>query len=181
MAQMLADALGGASFVAETASQAAAVPPAEIQLIDGSGLDEENRISPRAACAMFVAIHRHLLPLGLNIGDVFPVMGRDLGTLEDRQMPKSAAVKTGTLWNVSALVGVLPTRDRGLVWFAILNRGSDRVDSFRTRQDTLLQTLQQQWGGNPDRLPLATTPTAKFESDRDRLGAIDRNQILWGG
>jgi serine-type D-Ala-D-Ala carboxypeptidase/endopeptidase (penicillin-binding protein 4) len=182
MAQMLADAVGGAAVVAQTAAREAGVPPEEIQLINGSGLGEENRISPRAACAMFVAIQRHLLPLGLNIGDVFPVMGRDVGTLEDRQMPQASAVKTGTLNNVSALVGVLPTRDRGLVWFAIVNGGGDYVENFRTRQDTLLQTLQQQWGGKPLFFPpLATTPTSTFETDRNRLGAIDRNQLLWGG
>ncbi len=182
MAQMLADALGGAAVVAGTAARAAAVPPEEIQLINGSGLGQENRISPRAACAMFVAIQRHLLPLGLNIGDVFPVMGRDIGTLEDRQMPQASAVKTGTLWNVSALVGVLPTRDRGLVWFAIVNGGGDYVENFRASQDTLLQTLQQQWGGKPHLWPpLATTPTSTFETDLYRLGAVHRNQILWGG
>jgi serine-type D-Ala-D-Ala carboxypeptidase/endopeptidase (penicillin-binding protein 4) len=182
MAQMLADAVGGAAVVAQTAAREAGVPLAEIQLINGSGLGEENRISPRAACAMFVAIQRHLLPLGLNVGDVFPVMGRDVGTLEDRQMPQASAVKTGTLWNVSALVGVLPTRDRGLVWFAILNGGGDYTDNFRARQDTLLQTLQQEWGGKPHRFPpLATTPTPTLAADRYRLGAIDRNQLLWGG
>lgn len=182
MAQMLADALGGAAVVAETAAREAGVPPEEIQLVNGSGLGEENRISPRAACAMFVAIQRHLLPLGLNVGDVFPVMGRDVGTLEDRQMPQASAVKTGTLWNVSALVGVLPTRDRGLVWFAILNGGGDYTDHFRAGQDTLLQTLQHQWGGKPHFFPpLATTPSSTLEADRDRLGAIDRNQLLWGG
>lgn len=182
MAQMLADALGGAAIVAQTAAGEAGVPPEEIQLINGSGLGQENRISPRAACAMFVAIQRYLLPLGLNIGDVFPVMGRDVGTLEDRQLPQASAVKTGTLWNVSALVGVLPTHDRGLVWFAILNGGGDYVENFRTSQDTLLQTLQQQWGGKPLVWPpLATTPISTFETDLNRLGATDRNQLLWGG
>lgn len=181
MAQMLADSLGGARVIAEGAARAAGVPLEEIQLVNGSGLGEENRISPRAACAMFVAIQRHLLPLGLNVGDVFPVMGRDVGTLEDRQMPQASAVKTGTLWNVSALVGVLPTRDRGLVWFAILNGGGDYVENFRASQDALLQTLQQQWGGQPNVFPpLATTPSSMFESDRHRLGQIDRSSTSLG-
>jgi len=179
MAQMFADALGGAAVVAETAAREAGFPRAEIQLINGSGLGQENQISPRAACAMFVAIQRHLLPLGMNVGDVFPVMGRDIGTLEDRTMPAASAVKTGTLWDVSALVGVLPTRDRGLVWFAIVNGGGDYVESFRARQDSLLHALQKHWGGKPRRFPpLATTPTT---TDLERFGAIERNQILWGG
>lgn len=179
MAQMFADALGGAGVVAATAAREAGFPRSEIQLINGSGLGQENQISPRAACAMFVAIQRHLLPLGMNVGDVFPVMGRDIGTLEDRTMPSATAVKTGTLWDVSALVGVLPTRDRGLVWFAIVNGGGDYVENFRARQDSLLRTLQKHWGGQPRLFPpLATTPTT---TDLDRFGAIDRNQILWGG
>ena len=40
-------------------------------------------------------------------------------------MPTATVMKTGTLNDVSALAGVMPTRDRGLVWFAIINRGTN--------------------------------------------------------
>ncbi|NJL23588.1 MAG: D-alanyl-D-alanine carboxypeptidase [Leptolyngbyaceae cyanobacterium SM1_3_5] len=109
MSEMLAVQLGGGAKVAQTVAQTAKVPPEEIQLINGSGLGTENRISPRAVTAMLLAIQTYLQPQQLNVADVFPVMGRDRGTLGRRQMPAGAAVKTGTLNEVSSLAGVIPS------------------------------------------------------------------------
>ncbi len=148
MAEMLAASVGGEQVVAQLASQSAGFPRHEIQLINGSGLGPENRISPRAICAMFMAIEAYLRPRNMTIADLFPISGRDVGTLIDRTIPTTAVVKTGTLWNVSSLAGALPTRDRGLVWFAIINRGED-LDGLRHRQDGLLQNLVQKWGVSP--------------------------------
>lgn len=172
VAEALADELGGGAVVAERAASLAGVPTEEIQLINGSGLGQENRISPRAACAVFTAIHRRLSVERLNLADVFPIFGRDGGTMAERAMPKGATVKTGTLWNVSALAGVLPTRDRGLVWFAILNGGDSYTLPFRRQQDEFLARLQQTWGVAP--LPATLTPSFPAPV----LGASDRNQIL---
>ncbi|HEY9858042.1 MAG TPA: D-alanyl-D-alanine carboxypeptidase [Candidatus Obscuribacterales bacterium] len=147
MAEMLAASVGGAPVVAAQAAKAAGVPQAEIQLINGSGLGPENQISPRAVCAMFMAIENYLKPQQMTVADLFPVSGRDGGTLEDRNIPVASVVKTGTLWDVSTLAGTLPTRDRGLIWFAILNRGED-LDGLRNRQDQLLQNLLEQWGAD---------------------------------
>ncbi|NEQ79462.1 MAG: D-alanyl-D-alanine carboxypeptidase, partial [Moorea sp. SIO2I5] len=36
-------------------------------------------------------------------------------------------------------------RDRGLVWFAIINGGNDILE-FRAKQDQLLQRLSVEWG-----------------------------------
>ena len=180
MAETIASEVGGASVVRAKAASAAGVPPEEIQLVNGSGLSPENRISPRAACAMFAAIDRHLATYDLNIGDVFPVAGLDVGTLEDRTMPRASVVKTGTLWNVSALAGVLPTRDRGLVWFAILNQGGGYIEGFREGQDALLETLQLEWGGQVP-LPAAIAPRGTSKDRAKYLGADERNQRLFGG
>lgn len=176
MAEMLAEELGGARVVAKKAAAAAYVPEDEIVLENGSGLGVENRISPRAVTAMMMAIQRHLAARDLNVADLFPVMGRDEGTLLDRRMPESATVKTGTLNDVSALAGVIPTRDRGLVWFTIINRGWD-LDEFRYQQDLFLQGLSQEW------TPTASVPDEIRSSDRDqmsanKLGAPERNTIL---
>lgn len=151
MSQLLADNLGGVSAVIQKASSAANISPAEVRLINGSGLGMENQISPHAACAMFAAIDRMMHPLNLSIADFFPASGFDReGTLEDRtQMPARSVIKTGTLNQVSALAGVLPTRDRGLVWFAILNRGTDILE-LRHQQDLLLRALQKEWGSDVD-------------------------------
>ncbi|HAX79600.1 MAG TPA: D-alanyl-D-alanine carboxypeptidase, partial [Cyanobacteria bacterium UBA11372] len=87
MAQMIADSVGGAKVVAEKAAKAAGVPQKEIQLINGSGLGEENKISPRAVIAMFLAIQQYLEPKNMTIADVFAVVGQDQGILEQRQIP----------------------------------------------------------------------------------------------
>ncbi|MDF0554715.1 D-alanyl-D-alanine carboxypeptidase [Kamptonema sp. UHCC 0994] len=177
MAEMLADAVGGAKVVQQQAAWAAGVPQSEVQLINGSGLGEENRISPRAICAMLQAIQRYLYGTNLTIADLFPVSGRDKGTLERRHIPLGTVAKTGTLDRVIALAGVIPTRDRGLVWFAIVNRGSD-WDGLRSEQDLFLQQLVRKWGIAPN-LPFAITP--HINGARPALGAANRNDILIGG
>jgi len=169
MAEMLATSLGGAQVVSQLAAQLANVPPGEIQLVNGSGLGVENRISPRAVCALLIALERSLQPYQLSVTDLFPVSGRDhRGTLEARHIPIGTAIKTGTLNTVSALAGVMPTRDRGQVWFAIMNWGND-VEGFRLQQDELLKSLSQKWGT----LPKANT---RKMSIPPLLGDPKRNQ-----
>jgi D-alanyl-D-alanine carboxypeptidase/D-alanyl-D-alanine-endopeptidase (penicillin-binding protein 4) len=175
MSEVLAESLGGATLLAERAAAIAAVPSNEIQLINGSGLGEENRVSPRATVAMLQAIQRYVEPEQLNVADLFPVAGRDGGTLLDRDIPELAAVKTGTLNQVSALAGAIPTRDRGVVWFALINRGWD-LDSFRQQQDILLQQVLDVWN------PVLTVPI-ELRSDNtpnpaELLGASDRTQLM---
>jgi serine-type D-Ala-D-Ala carboxypeptidase/endopeptidase (penicillin-binding protein 4) len=177
MSEMIAQDIGGAKEVALRAAKAANVPPDEIRLINGSGLGEENQISPRAVCAMLVKIQRYLEPLKMNVADLFPVMGRDRGTLSRRQMPMGSAVKTGTLNAVSALAGVVPTGDRDLVWFSIINLGNADLQALHDQQDILLQTLEQQWGtANP--IPPALTPSDRLNRESSRLGAASRNEII---
>ncbi len=182
MSEAIADAIGGAKVVAQRAAKATGLPQQEIQLKNGSGLGVENRISARAACAMLITLQQRLQqPIltrtgaVLTVADLFPVAGKDLdGTLIDRRIPDHAAVKTGTLNTVSALAGVIPTRDRGLVWFTIINRGND-IEGLRVEQDRLLQTLVQQWGS------VQTVPPAIAVSatdDRQFLGDASRNEIL---
>ncbi len=179
MSEMLAQNLGGARVVQSIAANAARVPPQEIQLINGSGLGVENRISPRAACAMLMAIQRELMPAQLSVADLFPVSGRDRrGTMEARRIPQATVIKTGTLRDVSALAGVLPTRDRGLVWFAIINRGTN-IEGLRVRQDQLLQRLLKQWQVTAT-VPAAIAPKSS-NSTPISLGAASRNEILYGG
>lgn len=174
MSEMLADQMGGGAQVAQMAARVAKVPPTEIQLINGSGLGNENRISPRAVTAMLLATQTYLQAHQLNVADIFPVMGRDRGTLGRRQLPTGAAVKTGTLDDVSSLAGVIPSA-RGPVWFAIINVGMADLQELHRQQDLLLLRVQEQWGagsppeiqpGNRDRLPA------------NQLGAPSRNQKL---
>jgi serine-type D-Ala-D-Ala carboxypeptidase/endopeptidase (penicillin-binding protein 4) len=145
MAQMLADLAGGAREVERYASKTAHFPQAEIQLINGSGLGEENRISPRAICQMLIAIDSLLAKHSLSATELFPTVGRDLvGTVKERKIPLGTTVKTGTLDSVSSLGGIIPTSDRGKVYFAIINYGS-QVEYFRQQQDQFLNGLVQNW------------------------------------
>jgi len=146
MADMLANTVGGARVVALKAADRAGVPRQEIQLVNGSGLGVTNQISPRAAVAMFLAIERDLQPYDMTVADLFAIVGQDEGILDTRpRIPQLAVVKSGTLNNVSALAGALPTRDRETVWFAIMNFGNDLVE-FRAEQEDLLQTFVKHWG-----------------------------------
>ena len=171
IAQILADGVGGAEQVMKIVSTTAKFPPAEIQLINGSGLGVQNRLSPRAVCQIFRTLHQTLQPFNLNLADIFPVAGAEyIGTLKQRHLPVGTTIKTGTLNEVSALGGVLPTRDRGLVWFVILNKGT-QIAQLRQQQDTLLQSLLKEWG--------QVTPTPLVVTKHDRapayFGDPDRN------
>jgi D-alanyl-D-alanine carboxypeptidase/D-alanyl-D-alanine-endopeptidase (penicillin-binding protein 4) len=174
MSEMLAQSVGGAAVVRERAAMASGVSVDEIQLINGSGLGHENQISARAAVAMFMALQQKLDGTNLNVADLFPVSGRDIGTLEFRNVPRHSAVKTGSLFDVSALAGAIPTRDRGVVWFAIINRGTG-LDDLRDQQDWLLQQLVSQWG-TPATLPPAISP--HIDGRKPFLGDMSRNEIL---
>jgi serine-type D-Ala-D-Ala carboxypeptidase/endopeptidase (penicillin-binding protein 4) len=142
MAEMLASSVGGASAVKQKVMQATGIPSAEIQLVNGSGLGVANRISPRAICAMFMAIDLALQAQRMSVADVFFVAGQDLGVAQDRSIPRNSVIKTGTLANVSSLGGAIATPKRGRVWFAIINRGDD-IEGFRNGQDALLQRLMR--------------------------------------
>lgn len=173
MAEMLTKSLGGAEVRTQLAAKSADISPDELQLINGSGLGVENMISPHAACALLIAVDRFLQPYKLSVMDVFPVAGRDKGgTMYGRNIPLGTAIKTGTLRDVSALAGVVPTRDRGWVWFSIINRGAD-VYGFRQQQDELLQRLSKQWGVLPS-VNASTNPVENL------LGDPKRNEKVFG-
>ncbi|MFZ4639885.1 MAG: D-alanyl-D-alanine carboxypeptidase [Nodosilinea sp.] len=172
MAQGVTDLAGGAPRVAATAAAAASLPDGEISLVNGSGLGLENRLSPRAVVALSLALEKQLAQDGYTIGDVLPVAGQDRGTLNHRYIPTSAAVKTGTLDQVSALAGLLPTA-RGPVWFAIINRGW-AIPYLRTQQDNLLQALQSHWGAGV--LPAPLTSKVEMQTGDFRYGDPRRNQ-----
>ena len=149
IAESLAEQIGGGAKVSAIAARLAQVPENEIILINGSGLGVDNRVSPRASCAMFMALERQLQGENSNIADLFPTAGVDRqGTIEYRDIPYGVAVKTGTLNTVSALAGAIVTEEREKVWFAIINYGSD-IEGLRSKQDVLLNNLAQHWQFRP--------------------------------
>ncbi len=169
MADMLANSVGGAKVVSYKAAAAAGVPQAEIQVINGSGLGLVNRVSPRAAIAMFLAIERYLQSSNMTVADIFTVVGQDEGILSERQLPPLSVVKSGTLNNVSALAGALPTQKQGTVWFAIMNVG-ENLQGFRTQQEALLKGFRTQWGAVQSLPPeLTPNPTRKNKTSSNEI------------
>ncbi len=169
MSEMIADSVGGAAVVSEMAAKAAKVDTQEVQLINGSGLGVENRISPRASVGMLIAMEEKLKDNPLGVADLFPMGGRDkTGTVQWRNLPDGVAVKTGTLAQVSALAGVIPTKERGPVWFAIINHGSN-IDRFRVEQDRFLQRLADHWNLTPVVSPVKATQTIKLGDPKRNL------------
>ncbi|PZD74164.1 D-alanyl-D-alanine carboxypeptidase DacB [Acaryochloris thomasi RCC1774] len=157
MAEMLAQEVGGAQVVAQTAAQAAGVPQSEIQLINGSGLGVENRMSPRAACGVMFAIANLLHPQQMNPADILAIPGKDIGILDSRPLPQQAILKSGTLNRVSALAGAIPTQKQDAVWFVLLN-GEGNIALFRSQQEALLQTLIAEWEAAAE-IPPSLKPT----------------------
>jgi serine-type D-Ala-D-Ala carboxypeptidase/endopeptidase (penicillin-binding protein 4) len=169
IAEMLARSVGGAQVVEKVAADAAKVSQDEIQLLNGSGLALENVISPRAATAMLMAIDNRYQ--SLRVQDLFPTVGRDkVGTMVHRTLPFGTTIKTGTLNTVSALSGVIPTRDRGQVWFTIINHGND-VSQFRKQQDLFLQRLSQHWQLNSAILSVSNV-SLPYLGDPDRISSL---------
>lgn len=181
MAQMLADLVGGAAQVAQVSAKIAGFPPAEIKLVNGSGLGEENKISPRAVCQMLMASDRLLQSNNYSIAELFPTAGRDLvGTVKDRGLPKGTTIKTGTLDNVSALAGVIPLKDnphdtastQKKVYFSIINHGSS-LNYFRQQQDNLVKELVKPWQLAPNNFNLANLA----QKNHWYLGNPQRNKL----
>ncbi|MEO0756388.1 MAG: D-alanyl-D-alanine carboxypeptidase [Cyanobacteria bacterium J06648_16] len=176
MSEMVANTLGGPTAVMQIATTVAGVPPQEISLVNGSGLGEDNQLSARAVVSMMQTIQVKLQQYRFNVADVFPVYGTDKGTISDRTMPANATVKTGSLAVVSSLAGAFPTEDKGVVWFAVVNYGSG-LNTFRDRQDQLLQSLEQRWGKAAE-VPSELKATVKFNQGEYRLGDPKRNQAV---
>ncbi|MEQ8974871.1 MAG: D-alanyl-D-alanine carboxypeptidase [Coleofasciculus sp. C1-SOL-03] len=170
MADMLANSVGGANVVAQKAAAAAGVPQAEISLVNGSGLSDQNKISPRAASGLFLAIARYLQPYNMSLGDVLAIVGQDQGILNERPLPPFAIVKSGSLNNVSALGGALPTQQQGILWFSTMNRGYN-LEGFRSQQEALLQSFISQWGGVQS-LPEPLQPNP------ERVNKTSSNEVL---
>jgi D-alanyl-D-alanine carboxypeptidase/D-alanyl-D-alanine-endopeptidase (penicillin-binding protein 4) len=162
----LIDAVGGEQLVAQKAAEAAGVPLAEIQL---TGSDK--RVSPRAACAMFLAIERYLQPYQMTIGDVFAIIGKDPGILNQRQLPILSVIKSGQLPNVNAIAGALPTQKQGIVWFAMMNSGND-YDGFSKEQDVLLNNLLNEWK-LVQSLPTELIPLAERKRNTSKIETVE--------
>jgi D-alanyl-D-alanine carboxypeptidase len=155
MADTLADHIGGPQYVKNFLVEHGGISPDKIQISHGSGLDV-NRLSARDTVRMLRSFVAWLGGYNLKPDAVMAVAGLDPGTLRDRFTGKefagSVIAKTGTLYStdsgVAALAGVMHTRDRGTLLFAVYDIAENRrVKHLRNVQDDFLKDLMNELGG----------------------------------
>jgi D-alanyl-D-alanine carboxypeptidase/D-alanyl-D-alanine-endopeptidase (penicillin-binding protein 4) len=153
-AERLGEALGGPHAVEKFLVQEVGLKPSEVTITRTSGLDY-NRITPNGTIALMRQLVGWLNLHNMLPEDIMPVAGVDPGTLHARltafDYRGAIVAKTGTLpgtdGGVSALAGIMYTRERGPVIFAIFNsRGS--VNTYRRMQDNLLRDMLAECGGS---------------------------------
>ncbi len=129
-----------------------------VRLVDGSGLSDQNRVSPYTFVSYLARFP--LAPGGRNFAMLLPPNGS--GTLFHLAsgLPERGVVraKTGTLGNVATLVGYLGRQD-GVLLISLMYEGG-RVAAARQAQWRLFRTLGAEG---------VVIPTDSLETD-DRLG-----------
>jgi D-alanyl-D-alanine carboxypeptidase/D-alanyl-D-alanine-endopeptidase (penicillin-binding protein 4) len=155
MADMLVGHIGGPESVKKFLVEQAALSPDEIRISTGSGLNV-NRMTPRDTVMMLRAMVNWLDKYGLRADAVMGMGGIDPGTMRarfaEREFAGSIIAKTGTLTStdsgMAALAGVMRTRNRGTLLFAVYDNAESRqIVPLRKTQDEFLKNLMNELGG----------------------------------
>jgi D-alanyl-D-alanine carboxypeptidase/D-alanyl-D-alanine-endopeptidase (penicillin-binding protein 4) len=156
IAERVGEAVGGPRGVEAFLVRDVGIAQGDVYISHTSGLDF-NRITPRATVQLFRELVFWLNLNDLQLQDLLPVAGVDAGTLRGRfagnEYRGAVIGKTGTLpgtdGGVSTLAGIIYTRNRGPVLFAIFNtQGS--VVTYRKLQDDFLKGFIHESGGLPE-------------------------------
>ncbi|SIQ23642.1 D-alanyl-D-alanine carboxypeptidase / D-alanyl-D-alanine-endopeptidase (penicillin-binding protein 4) [Micromonospora avicenniae] len=121
----------------------------ELALADGSGLSRTNRISPSLLTDLITLAgngdHPELAAIfgGLPVGGWSGTLGDRYGTAATESGAGVVRAKTGTLTGVSAIAGVVTTKEGRLLTFAVLTDRvpADGTDSARAALDRITATL----------------------------------------
>ncbi|MFQ3580343.1 MAG: D-alanyl-D-alanine carboxypeptidase [Chloracidobacterium sp.] len=153
MTHVVGARVGGPAGVRQYLIEKVGLAPQEVYLQTTSGLGQ-NAVTPRATVKVMRYAVNWLEKRKLSLGELLPIAGIDTGTLHRRftspDLVGTVIGKTGTLSSTSALAGILYTQKRGLLFFAILERGSPH--SLRTLQEEIISMVAADSGGA---LPLA--------------------------
>jgi D-alanyl-D-alanine carboxypeptidase/D-alanyl-D-alanine-endopeptidase (penicillin-binding protein 4) len=171
MADLLAAHIGGPQYVKNVLVEKAGISSNAINITTGSGLSV-NRMTPRDTVKMLRALIGWLGKYGLRPDAVMSLGGIDPGTMRARfnegEFAGSILAKTGTLTStdsgVIALAGVMHTRNRGTLLFAMYDNAEyRRVLHLRDVQDDFLKNLMNELGGP------AASRDRSLTSNGDRL------------
>jgi D-alanyl-D-alanine carboxypeptidase/D-alanyl-D-alanine-endopeptidase (penicillin-binding protein 4) len=155
MAETLAGHIGGPQYVKNFLVEQAGLSPDTIRISTGSGLNV-NRMSPRDTVRMLRAMVNWLDKYNLKPDAVMGMGGIDPGTMRSRFSERGFAgsiiAKTGTLTTtdsgMAALAGIMRTRDRGTLLFAVYDNAEyRRIVPLRRTQDEFLKNLMNELGG----------------------------------
>ena len=173
MAESLATRIGGPEFVKNFLVNQAGLSQDSVRISTGSGLNV-NRMSPRDTVQMLRAMVNWLNKYGLKPDAIMGIGGMDPGTMRARftegGFAGSVVAKTGTLTStdsgMAALAGVMHTRDRGTLLFAVYDGAeSRRIHPLRKAQDEFLKNLINEMGGPaPDRERSLTSNGDRLQS-----------------
>lgn len=125
----------------------------EVSFSTNSGLGV-NRMTPDAAMKILRQFEAESRKQKLRLSDLLPVAGVDPGTLRRRYGGSAARgaviAKTGTLTETdggaSALVGVMRTRNGGVLYFVCFGVDGNPY-GFKTDEDALVLRFQYRYGG----------------------------------
>ena len=112
----------------------------EYNVVDGSGLSHENRLSARVITALLLKVHRQRI-LQPEFEKSLSVMGQS-GTLKKRKPPVSGLRlrgKTGTLDGVSSLAGYLFDVSGNKLAFAIIQNRTASRERALSLEDRLVK------------------------------------------
>ena len=155
-AERLGDAIGGPKAVEQFLIEQVGISKSDVQITHTSGLDF-NRITPRGTVKIFRELVYWLNLNNMQPQDILPVAGMDVGTLKRRfnslEYRGGIIGKTGTLpgtdGGVSTLAGIVYTREKGPILFAIFNSNGS-VTTYRKLQDDFLKKFITECGGIPE-------------------------------
>lgn len=150
MATVIGRTVGGPSAIEKFLVDKVGVDKSDVRIETACGLGE-NRITPSASLQLLRKFYQSVESHGKKMDELLPAAGVDEGTLGERfnnpELRGSVVAKTGTLLRqrVSALVGVAYTREKGPLFFALLDR--DEVMHARHYQDQFVTDIIYQYGG----------------------------------
>jgi D-alanyl-D-alanine carboxypeptidase len=155
-AERVGEAIGGPKAVEQFLIEQVGISKSDVQITHTSGLDF-NRITPRGTVKIFRELVYWLNLNNMQPQDILPIAGMDVGTLQRRftslDYRGSIIAKTGTLpgtdGGVSTLAGILYTREKGPILFAIFNSNGS-VATYRKLQDDFLKKFITECGGIPE-------------------------------
>ncbi|HKS30496.1 MAG TPA: D-alanyl-D-alanine carboxypeptidase [Pyrinomonadaceae bacterium] len=148
MAERIGAVIGGPGAVQQFLINELKLPSQQVTIARVSGR-EHNRMTPRGLLTVIRALVEEAARQGLRPEDIMPVASDDAGTLRRRLagtgLEGAVVGKTGTLTSevdggMASLAGIVYTYDKGMIVFAILDKGN-RIWDNRQMEDQLLSEV----------------------------------------